>query len=188
MDSHALSEDFVDGAAMAVLPERGLVFSELTQMQLQLCKPKLLPIKSYALERLEKMEGKLAQEAKQMREAGRSQRQAMLEWTSPDLVDGGVRGIPPPPLPVVQASAPLPERASVPMRGNSGVPHSAAPAAASSTGSIRAGSQKTLSSPQTHTEDDAYADAPMSAPERSSRISSATDVSSSSSSLVSRES
>ncbi|KAG5509678.1 hypothetical protein GH5_05535 [Leishmania sp. Ghana 2012 LV757] len=182
MDSHALSADAVDEAAMAVLPERGLVFSELRQMQLQLCKPKLLPIKSYALERLEKMEKKLAQEAREMRDAGRAHRQTLQEWTSPDLAGGGgVKPIPASSSPAMVAPAPLPDRGSTPLRGGSALPSSAAPAAASSTESMHAVSQETLSCPQTHTKEDAYADAPMSAPERSSQISSATDVSSSSS-------
>ncbi|KPI86262.1 hypothetical protein ABL78_4688 [Leptomonas seymouri] len=72
-------------SVMPVLPERGLVFSEVKYMQLQLCKPKLLPIKSHSLQKLEKMEKKLAQEAKEKRDADRALRHSSVGWTSPDL-------------------------------------------------------------------------------------------------------
>ncbi|CAC9467914.1 Bardet-Biedl syndrome 10 protein homolog (BBS10-like protein 10) [Leishmania donovani] len=164
MDSQAPYGDVVDEATMAVLPEHGLVFSEIKQMQLQLCKPKLLPVKSYSLEKLEKMEKKLAHEVKEKRDANRAQKQAALVWTSADLTAGeGIETIPAPSPLVTVAPA----------------PPSAAPAAASSASSRGAVSQETLSAPA-HTEEEACADAPMSAPERSSRISSSTDVSSSS--------
>lgn len=39
-----------------VLPKAGLVYSEKTTLMEVLCKPKIMPIKSVALERLEQME------------------------------------------------------------------------------------------------------------------------------------
>lgn len=181
MDSQAPGGDVVDEATVAVLPEHGLVFSEIRQMQLQLCKPKLLPIKSYSLEKLEKMEKKLAHEAKEKRDANRAQRQAALVWTSPDLTAGGsIETIPAPALPVTAVPASHPKVASTPLRNDCTTPPSAAPAAAVSASSRRAASQETLSFTTAHTEEEACADAPMSAPERSSRISSSTEVSSSS--------
>lgn len=102
--------------ATPVLPERGLVFSEVKYMQLQLCKPKLLPIKSYSLEKLENMEKKLAQEAKEKRNAERAVRRSSVKWTSPDLRQeaAAVPGVakptsspsaPSPPLPTGPANA-----------------------------------------------------------------------------------
>ncbi|KPA77168.1 hypothetical protein ABB37_07089 [Leptomonas pyrrhocoris] len=81
----AVAAQVEDEWAAPVVPESGLVFSAIKYMQLQLCKPKLLPIKSYSLEKLEKMEMKLAQEAKEKRDADRSQRHTAVGWTSPDL-------------------------------------------------------------------------------------------------------
>ncbi|CAJ1019500.1 Cilia BBSome complex subunit 10, putative [Leishmania lindenbergi] len=183
MDTHRPSDDVMDEVAMAVLPERGLVISEMKQMQLQLCKPKLLPIKSYSLEKLEKMEKKLAREAKEKRDVGRAQRQAALLWTSPDLTTGEeVKSIPAPLPPGMGTPAPLPKVASSPLRDGCATPPSATSAAASSASSRGAVSQETLSSLLEHTEEEAGDDAPRSAPESSSRMLSRTNISSSSSS------
>ncbi|CAJ1006705.1 putative Cilia BBSome complex subunit 10 [Leishmania naiffi] len=181
MDTHGPSGDVMDEVAMAILPERGLVISELKQMQLQLCKPKLLPIKSYSLEKLEKMEKKLAQEAKEKRDVGRAQRQAALLWTSPDLTTGEeVKSIPAPLPPGMETPAPPPKVTSSPLRDGCATPPSAAAsAAASSRGAV---SQETLSSLLEHTEEEAGDNAPRSAPESSSRMLSRTNISSSSSS------
>ncbi|CAG9571202.1 hypothetical protein LMJF_14_0200 [Leishmania major strain Friedlin] len=181
MDSQTPHGDVVDEATMAVLPEHGLIFSEIKQMQLLLCKPKLLPVKSYSLEKLEKMEKKLAREAKEKRDANRAQRQAPLVWTSPDLTAGeGVKTIPAPSPLVTVAPAPPQNVASTPLRDGGATPPSAAPAVASSASSRGAASQETLSFTPVHTEGETCADASMSAPERSPRISPSTDVSSSS--------
>ena len=52
-----------------VLPKRGLLFTE-SQPQTVLCKPKLLPLKSLTLERLETMQREAKEKAReQMREA-----------------------------------------------------------------------------------------------------------------------
>ena len=47
-----------------VLPKRGLVFQE-SSPQLVLCKPKLLPLKSFTLEKLEAMQKEATEKAKQ---------------------------------------------------------------------------------------------------------------------------
>ena len=47
-----------------VLPKRGLVFQE-SSPQLVLCKPKLLPLKSFTLEKLENMQKEAAEKAKE---------------------------------------------------------------------------------------------------------------------------
>lgn len=49
-----------------VLPKTGLIFSEETP-QMALCKPKILPLKSVTLEKLEKMQAE-AQEALKVQE------------------------------------------------------------------------------------------------------------------------
>lgn len=46
-----------------VLPKRGLVFQE-SSPQLVLCKPKLLPLKSFTLEKLENMQKEATEKAK----------------------------------------------------------------------------------------------------------------------------
>ena len=50
-----------------VLPKRGLVYQE-SNPQLVLCKPKLLPLKSVTLEKLEKMQNDANTKAKEMME------------------------------------------------------------------------------------------------------------------------
>lgn len=50
-----------------VLPKRGLVYQE-SNPQLVLCKPKLLPLKSVTLEKLEKMQKDANEKAKAMQE------------------------------------------------------------------------------------------------------------------------
>jgi len=51
-----------------VLPKRGLVYNE-SSPQLVLCKPKLLPLKSFTLQKLEKMQKDASEKAKdQMKE------------------------------------------------------------------------------------------------------------------------
>ncbi|GET87043.1 hypothetical protein, unknown function [Leishmania tarentolae] len=175
MDHHAPSEDVVDEATMVVLPEHGLVFSEINQMQLQLCKPKLLPIKSYSLERLEKIEKKLAQEAKEKRDAHRAQRQAALVWTSPDLMaSDGINTIPAPASLSTAAPEPPLKAAATPLRDSSAT----SPSLPSSASSRSLVSEETVSLTPAHTAEEAGADAPMSALERSSRMSSSTGVSS----------
>ncbi|KAK7196001.1 Bardet-Biedl syndrome 10 (BBS1) protein [Novymonas esmeraldas] len=147
---------------MAVLPERGLVLSEIHKLQLQLCKPKLLPIKSYSLEKLEKMEHKLAQEAKAKRDQDRVQRKTAVGWTTPNLADSSAA--------VHPSATASPPPASQQQQQQ--------PAAAQRA----ADSPETLNSPpQVNTEEDTGADAPMSAPERTSRLDSPSDVSPSSS-------
>ncbi len=47
-----------------VLPKRGLLFAE-DQPQMVLCKPKLLPLKSVTLEKLEKMQNEAKEKAKE---------------------------------------------------------------------------------------------------------------------------
>ena len=46
-----------------VLPKRGLTFHE-SSAQLVLCKPKLLPLKSFTLEKLDKMQKEAASKAR----------------------------------------------------------------------------------------------------------------------------
>lgn len=46
-----------------VLPKRGLVFQE-SAAQLVLCKPKLLPLKSFTLQKLESMQREAGEKAK----------------------------------------------------------------------------------------------------------------------------
>mmetsp|Transcript_9683 Transcript_9683/g.16797 ORF Transcript_9683/g.16797 Transcript_9683/m.16797 type:complete len:85 (+) Transcript_9683:63-317(+) len=46
-----------------VLPKAGLVYSEKGNLSEVLCKPKIMPIKSQALERLEEMEKQVTQAA-----------------------------------------------------------------------------------------------------------------------------
>ena len=50
-----------------VLPKRGLVYQE-SNPQLVLCKPKLLPLKSVTLEKLEKIQKDANEKAKAMQE------------------------------------------------------------------------------------------------------------------------
>lgn len=59
---------------LEILPERGLVYSECKERQAILCKPKLLPIKSFSLVRLERLEKKMMQEAKEKRDIDRVER------------------------------------------------------------------------------------------------------------------
>ena len=46
-----------------VLPKKGLLFTE-TQGQMVLCKPKLLPLKSFTLQKLEKMQNEAKEKAR----------------------------------------------------------------------------------------------------------------------------
>lgn len=158
-----------DDWATPILPERGLVFSEVKYMQLQLCKPKLLPIKSYSLEKLEKMEKKLVQEAKEKREGERAIRQSAVGWTSPDLRDTAPPAIP----------------ASPPRAG---------PAIIVAPKSSEDGPSSLSPSPDTRTtrrttsagagDEDASADAPMSPHEHSTLSGPGSDVSASSQSTT----
>ena len=51
-----------------VLPKKGLLFTE-SQSQMVLCKPKLLPLKSFTLQKLEKMQNEAKERARdQLRE------------------------------------------------------------------------------------------------------------------------
>ena len=45
-----------------ILPKAGLVYSEKATLSEILCKPKILPLKSVTLEKLEKMEGQLGKQ------------------------------------------------------------------------------------------------------------------------------
>lgn len=45
---------------LEVLPKSGLVFSEKGSLSEVLCKPKIMPIKSVTLEKIEQMEAELA--------------------------------------------------------------------------------------------------------------------------------
>ena len=54
-------------ALREVLPKRGLVYQE-SNPQLVLCKPKLLPLKSVTLEKLEKMQKDANAKAKEIHE------------------------------------------------------------------------------------------------------------------------
>ncbi|KAG5509355.1 hypothetical protein JKF63_06665 [Porcisia hertigi] len=182
MDSHAPSQDVVDETTLAILPERGLVFSEIRKLQLQLCKPKLLPIKSYSLEKLEKMEKKLAQEAKAKRDMDRAQRQARTGWGSPGLIPGaGPRATSASSSPVTVAPDPPPKGISIPAEAGA-VPVLGTPGASSLALPRQAVSPRTLSSSPVYTGDEACVDAPMSAPESSWRASSVVNISSCSSS------
>lgn len=82
-----------------VLPEQGIVFHDAeTPFQAILCKPKLLPIKSFSLERLEKLEKKIKLEVQQRREEEKQRRQQQNSWGTasraahPTIVGGGTGG------------------------------------------------------------------------------------------------
>ena len=51
----------VDNRIKEILPKAGLVYSEKASLTEVLCKPKILPIKSNTLMKIEKMEQELAQ-------------------------------------------------------------------------------------------------------------------------------
>ena len=59
-----------------VLPKRGLVYQE-SNPQLVLCKPKLLPLKSVTLEKLEKMQKDANEKAKAMQEEIEKEKEQM---------------------------------------------------------------------------------------------------------------
>ena len=59
-----------------VLPKRGLVYQE-SNPQLVLCKPKLLPLKSVTLEKLEKMQKDANEKAKAMQEELEKEKEQM---------------------------------------------------------------------------------------------------------------
>ena len=59
-----------------VLPKRGLVYQE-SSPQLVLCKPKLLPLKSVTLEKLEKMQKDANDKAKAMQEELEKEKEQM---------------------------------------------------------------------------------------------------------------
>ena len=59
-----------------VLPRRGLVYQE-SNPQLVLCKPKLLPLMSVTLERLEKMQKEANEKAKAMQEELEKEKEQM---------------------------------------------------------------------------------------------------------------
>ena len=63
-------------AIREVLPKRGLVYQE-SNPQLVLCKPKLLPLKSVTLEKLEKMQKEANEKAKAMQEEIEKEKQEM---------------------------------------------------------------------------------------------------------------
>ncbi|PNH11946.1 BBSome-interacting protein 1 [Tetrabaena socialis] len=53
------------GGVKEVLPKAGLVVSEKGNLTEILCKPKLMPLKSITLQKLEEMESKIAEVSKQ---------------------------------------------------------------------------------------------------------------------------
>ena len=53
--------NFSSGQVKEILPKAGLVYSEKAAISEVLCKPKILPLKSATLMKLEKMEMDLAQ-------------------------------------------------------------------------------------------------------------------------------
>ena len=61
-----------------ILPKRGLVYQE-SNPQLVLCKPKLLPLKSVTLEKLEKMQKDANEKAKAMQEEMEREKEAMTD-------------------------------------------------------------------------------------------------------------
>ena len=63
-----------------VLPKKGLIFHE-SESQPVLCKPKLLPLKSFTLQKLEKMQKEATTKAQQQMEEEQKQIQ--------DTIDGG---------------------------------------------------------------------------------------------------
>ena len=63
-----------------VLPKKGLIFHE-SESQPVLCKPKLLPLKSFTLQKLEKMQKEATTKAQQQMEEEQKQVQ--------DTIDGG---------------------------------------------------------------------------------------------------
>ena len=65
-----------------ILPKRGLVYQE-SNPQLVLCKPKLLPLKSVTLEKLEKM-GRL-EKLGELRGLGEREKLERMEWKMLDL-------------------------------------------------------------------------------------------------------
>ncbi|KAH9597861.1 Cilia BBSome complex subunit 10 [Trypanosoma melophagium] len=64
-----------------ILPANGFVFHEVEDYTGLLCPPKLLPIKSFTLERLENLEKRITGEAKAKRLAQQQQR-AVPMWNS----------------------------------------------------------------------------------------------------------
>ncbi|KAF8279166.1 hypothetical protein TcYC6_0019170 [Trypanosoma cruzi] len=68
-------------APVEILPTSGFVFNEVEEPAELLCPPKLLPIKSFTLERLEKLEKRVADEAKAKR-AQRQQQQSAPMWNT----------------------------------------------------------------------------------------------------------
>ena len=61
-----------------ILPKRGLVYQE-SNPQLVLCKPKLLPLKSVTLEKLEKMQKDANEKAKAMQEEMEREKDGMKD-------------------------------------------------------------------------------------------------------------
>ena len=61
-----------------ILPKRGLVYQE-NNPQLVLCKPKLLPLKSVTLEKLEKMQNEANEKAKAMQEEMEREKDGMKD-------------------------------------------------------------------------------------------------------------
>ena len=72
-----------------VLPKRGLVYQE-SNPNLVLCKPKLLPLKSVTLEKLEKMQKEANEKAKEMHE----QMEKEKEQEKNEFIGGGAAGGP----------------------------------------------------------------------------------------------
>eukprot|EP00962_Isochrysis_galbana_P054730 scaffold26333_cov90-Isochrysis_galbana.AAC.2 len=60
-----MSEPKAHGILQEVLPKAGLVYSEKGNLSEILCKPKIMPIKSITLEKMEEMERAAAKRAEQ---------------------------------------------------------------------------------------------------------------------------
>ncbi|CCW69793.1 unnamed protein product [Phytomonas sp. Hart1] len=79
-----------------ILPENSLIHTKLKDIHLLLCKPKILPVKSYSLEKLEMLEKKLSEESKQRRQLMHEQKEASA-WKSDES----------PPIPKTTSDAPI---------------------------------------------------------------------------------
>ncbi|ORC86360.1 uncharacterized protein TM35_000292420 [Trypanosoma theileri] len=77
----AASRPESDEALTEILPANGFVFHEVEDYTELLCPPKLLPIKSFTLERLESLEKRVTEEAKAKRVAQQQQR-AVPMWNT----------------------------------------------------------------------------------------------------------
>mmetsp|Transcript_8380 Transcript_8380/g.20877 ORF Transcript_8380/g.20877 Transcript_8380/m.20877 type:complete len:95 (+) Transcript_8380:25-309(+) len=72
-----------------VLPKAGLVVSEKGNLTEILCKPKILPLKSITLQKLEEMEAKVAELAKQQQDEQSQARFGAAPTTAAEFYPGG---------------------------------------------------------------------------------------------------